>query len=498
MAESKGKIGSLFYGMSLDTKEFRKKLKDVRKKLAAQGKAMREDFKKIAKGFAIVGGAGIAAGAGMLLFAKNTLAATNAQLLLADSIGATQAEIAGLDLMAEKFGVSQDMLVDKMREFGGLDEFKKIADQVQGAGDEMAQLAKAQELLGNEGLKLLPILQQGASGFAAMEKEAVALGLALSPGQVAESRVAWEELESTIFAVKGLGKQIGTAFAGPLGTMASGVKAFITTFKDDILAGVKLAADLLTKMIKGTFDLFIRFGIPFINGFISGANQIGEAFETLFSFLAPATDGALGGFKDFFNGLIAFISTFRQAMIIGITKPIQFILEGAFKMLGFFTKQLGLLIGGLAQRMAMFKVISQETADSIGGFFNFVGQTLDKAGKQLAKPLIQAQKNAADEMEDILIKQAVKNKSQQLQFKGILDSFSIKFGEALENAGKIAEKVVSDISGTSISDQFSGLALAGSQEAQSLINRRSAERIQQDQLREQKKTNKLLKNLESF
>ena len=70
---------------------------------------------------------------------------------------------------------------------------KKIADQVQGAGDEMAQLAKAQELLGNEGLKLLPILQQGASGFAAMEQEAVALGLALSPEQVAESRVAWEE-----------------------------------------------------------------------------------------------------------------------------------------------------------------------------------------------------------------------------------------------------------------------------------------------------------------
>ena len=136
MAESKGKIGSLFYGMSLDTKEFKKKLKSARKTLEQQGKAMRDSFKQIAKGFAVVAAAGIAAGTGILFFAKNTLAATNAQLLLADSLGATQKEIAALDLMAEAFGVSQDMLIDKMREAGGSDAFKDIAEQVWGSGDE--------------------------------------------------------------------------------------------------------------------------------------------------------------------------------------------------------------------------------------------------------------------------------------------------------------------------------------------------------------------------
>jgi hypothetical protein len=62
-------------------------------------------------------------------------------------------------------------------------------------------MAKAQELLGNEGLKLLPILQQGASGLKSMEMEARALGLALSPEQIQQNNIAWGQFENTMLKV---------------------------------------------------------------------------------------------------------------------------------------------------------------------------------------------------------------------------------------------------------------------------------------------------------
>ena len=180
MTKSSGKAGSLFYGMTLDTKEFKKKLKDARKLVGSAGKKMAEGFKTIAKGATIVSTAFAAGSAALLVFAKNTAQATNAQLLLADSIGATQGEIAGLELSADKLGVETSMLIDKVREFGGIDAFKKYANQVKDAGDEQAQINKAIEIFGGEGAKMVNILKQGAEGLNAMEQEAMALGLALS------------------------------------------------------------------------------------------------------------------------------------------------------------------------------------------------------------------------------------------------------------------------------------------------------------------------------
>ena len=198
-----------------------------------------------------------------------------------------------------------------------------------------------------------------------------------------------------------------------------------------------------------------------------------------------------------FDTVIAFISTFKQSMIIGIAKPIEFIIRGTFKLMEVFTKQLGLLIGGLAQRMAMFKIISQDTADNIGGFFQTSGNRLAKAGRDIAKPFADAQSKASKEMEDILTEQALKNQKDQLKFSGIIGKFSIKFGDAIKDAGKVAEKVTAAITGngTSVSDQFAGLALSGSQEEQRLLNAGKAEKTQQDILKTNRITNKILKQI---
>jgi hypothetical protein len=500
MADAKGgNFGTLSWGMGLDTKDFKKKMKDIRKNTKTFGKNMSLSFLKIGGAFAAVGIAAGAAGAAILLFTKNSLEATNAQILLADSIGVTQGDIAALELSATKFGVSQDMLIDKMREFGGLDEFNKIAEQVKNAGDETAQLAMAQSLLGNEGLKLLPILQQGSDGFAAMKREASELGLALSPVQIEESRVAWEQYEDTILNLKGLGTQLAQAFLKPLGLISAAAEGFIKTFKTDLITGFKFVSKGMENLIMGAINIFIKFGIPFINSFISFAGQIGGAFQTLFDFLSPATNSAIGGLVSMFNSVTDFIATFKQSLIIGITKPIQSVVRGAFGLLQKLFLGMRDMLAPILFGLVEVGAISDKTAQGLVNQFGDLATELHLQGIKIAKPFADAQKQAEKDMERILTDKYKKDQKQQTRFKGIIGEFTTNFGKALDNAAKVPAKVVAAALEASVSEKFSGLALSGSQEEASLKNTsKNRERFEKDNIKQLIDLNRNFEKLEAI
>jgi len=485
MAETNGdQVGSLFWGMDLDLSEFKKKAKKAEGRMKKFGSNVTAQFKTIAKGGAIIAGAFAAAGAGIMIFTKRTLEANNAQILLANSLGATQADIAALALGSERFNVKNKALIDRMREIGGIEAFSKAADEVKNAGDEVAQLDKAMELFGNQGSKILPILQQGADGIASMKAEALELGLALTPEQVEQNNVVWTIWEDTLFNIKGLSKQIGLSFSDSFGTMAAGVKGFITVFRKDIIAGADFVAEKMRNFMIGTLDLFVKFGIPFINGFILFANQIGSAFETVFNFLSPATDSALSGFSALFSGITDFIATFKQSMIIGITKPIEFAIKGAFSLLSSLSGFIGKLILENSAILNEAGLMSDEMFQGISDSFVEQGMAIRKMGRDFSKPFADAQKDAEKEMVKILTNKFKKAQSQQLKFKGIIGEFTTNFGKALENAAAVPAKIVSKALETSVSDKFAGLALSGSQEEANLLNAgKKNEQVQKDQLK---------------
>ena len=500
MADAKGgNFGTLSWGMGLDTKDFKKKMKDIRKNTKKFGQEMTDQFKTIAKGGAIMATGLAAAGAGLLIFTKNSLEATNAQILLADSIGVTQGDIAGLTLLTNKWGVETDMVIDKMREFGGLEEFKKLADDVKNAGDEQAQLNKAVELFGGEGSKMLSVLQQGSEGFAAMNKEAVALGLALSPVQIEESRVAWEQYEDTILNLKGLGTQLAQAFLKPLGLISAAAEGFIKTFKTDLISGFKFVSKGMENLIMGSINLFIKFGIPFINSFISFAGQIGGAFQTLFDFLSPATNSAIGGLTSMFNSVTDFIATFKQSLIIGITKPIQSVVRGAFGLLQKLFLGMRDMLAPILFGLVEVGAISDKTAQGLVNQFGDLATELHLQGIKIAKPFADAQKQAEKDMERILTDKYKKDQKQQTRFKGIVGEFTTNFGKALDNAAKVPAKVVAAALEASVSEKFSGLALSGSQEEASLKNTsKNRERFEKDNIKQLIDLNRNFEKLEAI
>lgn len=471
MAESSGKVGNLFFGMTLDPTDFKKKLKDAKNALKEAGNSMREDLASIAKGGAvIVAGIG-AASAAMLAFATSTLEASNAQIILANSIGATQSQIAGLELAATRLGVESSMLIDKMREFGGIDEFSKLADDVKGAGGAQEQLNKAIEIFGGEGAKLLPVLQLGSKGLQEMERDALSLGQALNPEQIAATTVAWSAFEETLLRIQGLGKQIGTAFAEPLGLLSTAVSAFVDTFRDDILGAFEFVAESMTSFIKGAIDIFVQFGIPLINGFVAFINQVGEAFQVLFEFISPATDKAAAGIGDLFKGLIDFLATFRQQLTILISAPIEALITGLFNMLAKFSGAVGDLLTEMAFGLAELGAVSEDFASALGEAFEDQRISLRRQGKEFAEPFRQATETATQEISDILVDQDKKNTAQQSKFSKIVTKFNLNFKTAVDEAGKNAEKNRKAIDEQAkISDKFAGLILSGSQEEARILN----------------------------
>ena len=499
MAESKGKVGSLFYGMTLDTKEFKKRLKSVRKETKTIGKQITASFKTMAKGATFVGAA-LTAGAGaMFLFTKASLDAIKAQVLLAESIGSTQGEIAGLELFTKTMGVETQMVIDKMREFGGLDKFKEMAEQVKNAGDEQAQLNKSIELFGNEGTKMLPILQQGAAGFEQMEVRAKELGLALSPEQVEKSRVVWEQLSDTWDHIRGVATQIGQALMKPLGFLLAGVKSFTKAFKSEILGGFESLGDTVTEFMKGTIKLFVKFGIPFINGFISGAVQIGEAFAMLFNWLEPTGDKAFGTLSGFFVKVIDFLSTIRSSLTFGITKVLEGMTNGIFNAIEFFRKFIAQQVITLAFMMESIGAEDEGFGQAVSDEFSDQQASLTKLKRSITKPLALAQKAAFKEMVDTISSQMDKNKKfQKIFMKGIAD-FSMKFEETSKKTAEKASKIINQ-GAIGVSKQMIGMIESGSQEEQNILNRKQDKNlvIQQKQLTEIKELKRAVVHLGEF
>ncbi len=459
-SDSSGNAGSLFFGMTLNTNDFKKKLKDASKTLKTTGGRIKKNLKTIAKGGSLLSGAIAGSSAILLSFAKVTAEATNAQILFAKSIGSTQSEVSGLELASEKLGVETSQVLDKVREFGGLDEFKIYADQVKNAGGEQEQLNKAIEIFGGEGAKLVNILKLGSSGLKEMEQEALKLGLGLSPEQIAKTTKSWNIFEDTLLSIKGLSKQLGTTLMQPFALASGAVDAFIKTFRKDMLNTFNFISDIMSSSIRAGINVFHDVGIPAITTYISFVNQIGSAFARLFNFIANSSPlkSIVGGIKEVASTLNILVANFEQIFISGVTGSISTVIQFAFNSLSKFSDFIGDQLVTLA-----FAIGKDDFAQNLSDAFTEQSIKIEKIGKDLAQPFVIAMKDADKKLEENIEKQADQTLKNQLVFKGVVLNIEKALSTGSEKLEKNIKRGFTE-SIKSISSQRSGLAITGSQE----------------------------------
>ena len=495
-SKSKGNAGSLFYGMTLETGAFSAKLKAMRKLTKSSGEAMKKTFKSIAAGGVLVAGAFTAITAALTLMTKAEAEAANEQFILAKSIGATVVEMDTLVFTARSMGIETGMLIDKMREAGGIDAFKDIADQVAGAGTEVQQLAKAQELLGNEGLKLLPVLQLGSAGLAEMEAQALKTGNALPTDKVAALVTSWRTYEGLMQTLSGLQRKLSAELALPVAELFTGLDQLAQLFTGSLMAGAKKWAVFITGAIpvvaQNIFSLtnaFITFGRDASDGVMlvtealfgleSGGKNTTGIFTTLGDFIATMPNQLLIVLKKIGALLIGTFQTIGNLFFRAVTLPITLALDLVNKLI----KKVGGKGFDIEEDKAKIREtfsldIGQNIKDLLGK-----GALLDVTGLEKENDKVIADREDAED------KFAKKLKESRKVLMGLFKTLKTDVKEVGSTVKEAVEAAVG------ASSQRSGMILTGSQEEARLLAGASDKnlQLQTKQLRAQENTVSLLK-----
>lgn len=188
----------------------------------------------------------------------------------------------GLSTQADAFG-KIGLSIEDLRGLSPEEQFTLIADRLSQLEDATLKSAVAQQIFGRGGAQLIPLLDQGAAGIAALRDEARELGIVLS----AEDAAAAEELTDAFGRVRStftaLTQTIGAALAPALTTIANVTAA--------VVGGAREFIDQNRGLV--TIIAAVGVGITVLGGIIVGIGLAAAAASVAMGGLATAI-GAVG------------------------------------------------------------------------------------------------------------------------------------------------------------------------------------------------------------
>lgn len=252
-------IDALKWIISADGNEFRRELDRNDKALKKSNKRLTSDFKTLQGDISrlrnqVLAFAGVG---GLLAFSNSTLKTADEVGKLAKQLGTTSEELSTLTFAASQSGASQDDLrlalrrtargIDqaeagtgtygkKLLELGiatrdvngnmrsSTDVLKDIADLFKTLPDGPTKTALAFELLGDNGQRLIPLLNEGSAGMAKLQERARELGLEISTKTAEDAAYFNDQLAELKASMQGLGNSIASDALPHLTEMTDAIK----------------------------------------------------------------------------------------------------------------------------------------------------------------------------------------------------------------------------------------------------------------------------------
>ena len=163
--------------------------------------------------------------------------------------------------------------ITKLREQGAEETFEQIADAISGLATDAERAAAANQIFGRNGVKLLPLLNQGAEALKVQREEAEALGLVLTGDQVA-----------SVEAMNDSFTKIGATINGIVGQVTSYLAPTIEKIATQILEMVKeIGVENITKTIT---DALFAFADTFLAGLGTLAEVLGQIADGILAILS--------------------------------------------------------------------------------------------------------------------------------------------------------------------------------------------------------------------
>lgn len=130
----------------------------------------------------------------------------------------------------------------------------EVADGLQNVNDPARRAQLSMQLMGEQGLKMAPLLQGGSAGIKALTDRADELGFVMSNEAAAASEAFLDQLTDMRRAVSGLTGGLGISLFPALGKILTRITAMVLRFKPLIEDGFELAADAAIKLTNVLLD----------------------------------------------------------------------------------------------------------------------------------------------------------------------------------------------------------------------------------------------------
>jgi hypothetical protein len=300
----------------------------ARIKLALEGaSAVQQGLNKVETSVASAGKAmlGLAGGlsvAGFAAWVKGAIDAADETSKLAQKTGLAVNQVAGLQLAFRQSGARAEQFVPIMAKLGiavtngnkALDAMGvssrnadgslkgtrqvlgEVSDKFKGYEDGAAKTALAVGLLGEEGAKLLPFLNQGADGLAAYDEMAQRLGLTLDTNTAKAAEQFNDTLDLIGQSTAGVSRQVAAQLLPTLNTLAG--EFFRTLTQGDAL---KTTVTLLSGAMRGLYAIGV--------GVVEAFKTVGTALGGVGAAIAAILSGDFGQVRGILSDMSADISS---------------------------------------------------------------------------------------------------------------------------------------------------------------------------------------------
>lgn len=345
-------LGSLVVSLMMDTAEFT----SASSKASRSLEKLQADAARIGKAIGV--GIGVAAG-GFGALVKSGIDAADAMDETSQRLGVTTEDFSRLAYAATFAGVSQDDLATALSKVskeaaeaaGGGEQaqakfealgisvtdtngrvkdsttlFREMADKFAGLRDGSAKTALAMEFFGKSGAQMVPLLNEGSQGLAAMAAEADALGVTLDSNTAAAAGQFNDRLDQMQTMGQVLGRRIGAELLPTVNSLAD---QFLTAAKEgggfetvvrSAAAGGKILAIVMQAVVRGVGmagDFIGGLGaqlVALVSGDFAEAQRIGtetirnmqgsltDLFESVDKTWTGAAESAVAGAKSLDKG----------------------------------------------------------------------------------------------------------------------------------------------------------------------------------------------------
>ncbi|WP_298235917.1 hypothetical protein [uncultured Azohydromonas sp.] len=427
-------LGSLIVKLALEYAEYTKGLDKGEQEALQFAKKVQGHMDTMAAGVkGLIGGmaAGLAGAfsVGAIINGLQNVVQTMGEVTQASQqLGIATERLVGMKLAAELVGISFDDLVEGMaglseqassgkETFGqmginlkdaqghlkGLDTLLyEIADAFQKSADGTAKAAIAQDIMGDAGLKLIPLLNTGAAGLKAFQEQAEQLGLTFNASTGKAAKEFGNTLKLVSVGFDGVYTQV---VAKSLPAMQAVAEAFMKAASSE--GAVTAASQVLTGGIRAVATAVVVTATAF------------RQFGTLVGGVAAGVVEVSGGITDAFAAVV----TQSGSMLSALGSAVRLALSGDFA--GALDAARSGLIGlgqGTDQAAARIQLgfklmtdssaetmrIGREAVTTVRGIWTGTGDGVSKlaeaaaTGKKHLGDLTGAEKAAANEMKGLL------------------------------------------------------------------------------------------------